>query len=628
MRQQPRHVYEFGVFHLDVVERRLLRSGEVVPLAPKVFDTLVVLVESGGHVVEKDDLVKALWPDTFVEESSLSKNISLLRKALGGAGSDRQYIETVAKRGYRFVADVREWRDDGPGVAPPRPGGRAAPGRQLLLALCGLILLAAAAALLVRERPGRAGARAPQSIAVIPFRPLGPERDNELLGLGMADALIGRLSKLGSPTVLPTSTVFKYTEGESDAVAVGRALGVEAVVSGTVQRAGDRVRVNAQLVSVADGAALWSRTFDEPFSDIFALQDAVSGQLAEALELTLRQEDRELPARPPTRNIEAYQSYLTGLYFLNRRTKDDIVRAAQHFAAAVERDPGYSLPHAGLAECYGLSAYYSYDLLPREEAVARAEAAARRAIELSPEMAEGYAAAALVCITRRDLDGAMREYRRALELNPNHAVARMRYANLLRTSLQLDEALREMKRAQQLDPTSALVNAALCHLLTLARRSDEAVDYGRRALELDPELPNVRHHLADAYLQKGMFEEALAQFRLLLERNGGLDSTYASLGFAYACAVAGREAEARKLLAPLLKAAGDDPVVYYNIALVWAALGERDKAFEWLGRGGVNSTVRVMLKYDSQLDPLRSDERFPAFLRRHGLEHLLTEAVP
>jgi DNA-binding winged helix-turn-helix (wHTH) protein/TolB-like protein/Flp pilus assembly protein TadD len=644
---QTPHVYEFGPFRLDASERLLTRDGRLVALTPKVFDTLLALVERGGHLVGKEELMRRLWPDSFVEESSLSQNIFLLRKALGEATSSQQYIETVPKRGYRFVADVREvrgsdaeivsrQRPDTPipieGAEPSQAAGAAAAAegatpsapsltgkRQLrpyaLLACVAVVAVAGLAYLSwqrAREK-ARAGLKT-KTVAVLPFKTLGAGGESEVLGLGMADALINRLSHLKEPAVLSTGSVFRYAEGGGDALAAGRQLGVDAVIEGTVQRSGERVRVTARLIRLTDGVTLWAGKFDEQSSNIFALQDSISGQLAEAL--TPQITGGERVGRRDTGNAEAYQSYLTGLYLSNKRNQEGIAKAVEYFRQATERDPSYALAYAGLADCYNLSLFNGYDIVPPQEAREKRLEATRKALELDDTLAEAHMVMGAIKHERGDDEGAEREFLRALELNPSHALARVRYAHFLVFTYRLEEALEQMRRAQELDPVSPTTNGALAHYLLFGRRYDESAKYARRALDLNPALTDARVTLGQAYAQKGLYDEAVAEFRRL-----GDDRRAASLLLiALTYGRAGRRAEALEALSELRRTPDGGQLTPYNLAVLHGALGEMDKAFESLEEADLSPSVKIMIRYGPSLDPLRADPRFADYVRRHNLE--------
>lgn len=391
--------YEFGSFRMDIAERQLWKGGELIPLAPKAFDTLAVLIRKSGQLVTKDELFRDVWQDAFVEESNLSNNIYTLRKVLGHDAGGRGYIETVPRHGYRFTADVVESsseaeelmlhrrtrarilieEDERDEEDETRLNARtaskttlhAAPQNrqsfllkpQWPLILTSVAAIAVTAALLYVWWSGKraTGERyVVRSIAVLPFKPIGAEGRDEHLGLAMTDATITKLSGLPQFTVRPTSTIFKYTDQNYDAVGAGRELGVDAVLEGTMQRVGDRVRCTVQLTNVADGKPVWAASFDENFTDIFAIQDAVSEQVAQALSLKLTGDEKSRLAKRHTQNVEAYQSFIKGIYFWNQRTEDGIRRSIGHFKRAVQLDASYAPAYAGLADAYGMAGYYAY----------------------------------------------------------------------------------------------------------------------------------------------------------------------------------------------------------------------------------------------------------------------------
>jgi DNA-binding winged helix-turn-helix (wHTH) protein/TolB-like protein/Flp pilus assembly protein TadD len=663
MFKRSKHQYEFGPFRLDVAERLFLKNEAPVALTPKAFQMLVVLVERSGHLVEKDELLKELWRDQFVEESNLSQNIYLLRKALGEGPDEHQYIETVPRRGYRFIADVREVcaEDDGdeteivlekrtsarivieedgpedesaegklermsvPALSAPVGARRSFKrGTILLLLVTGCAAVAALLYLWLSQagKPSVKGSVA-GSIAVLPFKPLGAESGDELLGLGMADATIIKLSNLQQLPVLPTSAIFKYTGREHDPAAIGQELGVETVLDGTVQHAGDRVRVTVQLISLRQGRTLWSGKFDEQFTNIFAVQDSISEQVAQALALQLTADERKHLTKRYTENTEAYQSYVMGLYFWNKRTKDGLNRAVDYFQQAIERDANYALAYAGLADAYHLIVYYGYETSSPAETYKKAQAAATKALALDDTLAEAHTAMAMIQANyERDAAASESSLRRAISLNPSYATAHQRYAWVLLGSGRLDEAILEMRRARQLDPVSLTINAALGSMYNFARQYDEAIRQLQRTLAMDPNFSLARYNLGLAYAHKGMYEQSIAEFQRAQQLDPDTTDAVEALGYVYA--VTGRKNEARKVLAELQETAKRREVSRYHIALIYAALGKKDQAFEWLERAAADHSLQaIYLRFDPQLDMLKADPRFNDFLRRHDLGHLV-----
>src|SRR5262249_45528673 len=382
MFRQDNSIYEFGPFRLDPAEKTLSKDGESVALTPKAFDTLLILIEKSGRLVEKEELMKQLWPDTFVEENSLSQNIYLVRKALGEESQGARYIETVPRRGYRFNAPVREVsggdaairaqlpvRNNEATIEAPATAGShfhltSLPhprrfSKTLLFALTPALMLLAIWLIWSATRHSVAGFEA-KSIAVLPFKPLGPlgaEASDAHLGLGITDAMISRFSGIQQITVRPTSAIFRYDGQPYDPFKVGRELDVDAVLEGTLQQVGDRIRVTVQLINVHNGAPLWSDTFDEKFTDVFAVQDAIAEQVAQALKLRLTTDERSHRTWRSTENPEAYQAYARGLFFWNKRTEDGLSRSIEYFNQALAEDPHYALAWAGLADTYAVAGY-------------------------------------------------------------------------------------------------------------------------------------------------------------------------------------------------------------------------------------------------------------------------------
>jgi len=584
--------FEFGPFHLDLSERLLLRNGKAVPLAPKVFDTLSILVENSGHILEKDELMTKLWPNTFVEESSLSQNIFQLRKVLAEDTPDLQYIETIPKRGYRFSADVTEiMRDDDEAASPYLTNARS----------------------LIKEDETSLTVK---SLAVLPFKPLGEEKADEYLGLGMADATIIKLSGLRQLLVLPTSTVVRYTGRRNNTLTLGRKLNVDAILDGTIQHIDDRVRVTVQLICLESGKTIWSGKFDEHFTDIFAVQDSISEQVAGALALRISGAERKRLRKRHTENTEAYQLYLMGLFFWKKRTKDGLDKAVAYFQQAIKEDPSYALAYALLADSYFWIAYSEVDTATRKERFEQSRSNALKALELDPFVAEAHAVLATVKVKHdRDPAGAEKAFKRAIAVNPNCAMAHSRYTLFLAAVGRLNESLQKVRRAQELDPVSPDANAGLANVLYLARNYDEAIRYCERALALEPNFLDALVLLGLCYEQKGMLANAIDQFKKAKDANA--ESTEPLELLAHTCAISGQKDEARALLTELQSSQKPNSLHPYHVALIYAALNQKDQAFEWLAKPYVNWTERLrMLRFDPRMDSLKADSRFAAILQR------------
>ncbi|CAN5818191.1 hypothetical protein BH18ACI4_BH18ACI4_11850 [soil metagenome] len=642
MSRQTEQLYEFGPFCIDAKKRILFRDGEVVPLTSKVFDTLLMFVEHSGQILQKDEMMSVLWPDTIVEENNLTQHISMLRKALGERANEHRFLVTVPGRGYSFVASVREVRAAGDDLIlqqhtrasltidveempdeesvaldfePQKylPAAVSSSGnrrRSVIAAVTAVsVLLACLVALFSYARfaqnaQQREGTAAAKSIAVLPFKSLNAPFD-DFLGSGMTDTLIAELSNIRQIAVRPTSAVMKYAGATPDTLAAGRELGVDSVLEGTVQRSGDRVRVTVQLLSVSDGKSLWAQSFDERLTDIFAVQDSIAEQVTQTMLVKLNGEERERLKKRDTENIEAYQAYLLGRYFWNKRSENALKRSIKYFQQATDIDPAYATAYAGMADAYSVLVHYGFAASSPEESMQKAKAAATKALEIDDTLAEAHASLGLIrAYYEHDDLGAEREFKRALELNPNYATAHHWYSDYLAMADRQAEAMAEIRRAQELDPLSPIINTTLGERLHYARQYDEAIKQFQRTLEIDPDFFLARYLLGLGYEQKGMYEEAIRELMKAKDLSGGSVAMVAALGHTYA--VSGREDEARKVLNELLNT---EPEASYEIAAIYAGLGENRQAIEWLQRLRKKHS-RGLLRADPRWDNLRSDPKF------------------
>lgn len=667
MEKPDSRFYEFDSFLLDARNHALYRAGEPVPVPRKALELLTLLAQNCGRVLDKETLFSALWPDTVVEDTNLTQTVYVLRKALGVKANQTQYIETVPKRGYRFHADVsiREGLTDNYDDQPTdtaahgcgeiaqeghvnsaraheagKPAATATGLQAMTLMRRVLITLAVSLPLIaflvwaLKSREHTPSAVAIDSIAILPFRTVGDGAEVEHLGLGMTDTLITRLSGLRRIPVRPTSAVVKYSGAASDPLAAGRELGVDAVMDGTVQHEGDRVRVTVRLVRLNGGQPVWAETFDEQFTDVFAIQDAISERVVNHLQLALSSEQHQSLVKRSTDSTEAYQAYAEGLFFWNKRTREGLAKAIDYFERAVQIDPKYALAFAALSDSYFLSSYYGYDFVPRNIAMEKARLAATRAIALDETLAESHLAMAMVCEnSEQEFSMAESHFKRAVELNPFHATVHQRYGWFLLGAGRLEEGVGEMRRSRESDPTSTVNCAAVSAALIFARHYDEAIEVSRRMLELEPDSYFVRFNLAEAYSHKGMYDEAIAEMQKLHKRtrdgdkydDDNYNKELEALAFIYA--MAGQRAEAEKLLRELLESRKDGRMLAYNVALIYAALGQKDTAFAWLEKSIAGKNYPMLnFMYDPHLDLLRSDPRYETFLLRHGLNQARVEA--
>lgn len=598
-------VYEFGPYRLDARERILLLDGQTVSLTPKALDTLIVLVRNQPKVVSKEELLASVWPGTFVEEGILAQNIMTLRKAL----RNPEWIETVPKRGYRFSCKVSPMAPEVPGAAP------VSWRFPWWWSTTAAVLLMGAVAVVLAMRWERPKPRI-RSLAVLPLRSIDEEPPH--LGLGLADVLINRLGMLSELAVRPTSAVRKFADGTApNPLAAGRELGVDAVMEGNIQRDGDRVRVTVQLLRVSDGASLWSGKFDQPYRDLFTLEDAIGGQVAQGLVLDLTAPERERLRRRYTENSDAWQAYLRGRYLWSRRTPEGYAKAIAEFEEAARIDPNYALAYAGLADAYALLGSNPNQALPRVEAMEKARAAALKAIALDADLAEAHTALAFILMHYDwKCADAEKEYQRALSLNPSYATAHQwRAVNLLVTG-HANEGLQELKSAQALDPSSLIIMVDTVEMDLFTGRLQDAVEQGKRALDIDSSFSLARSYLSWAYTGQHRFKEAAA----VLGREAEAFDPFRLDALAYAYASEGRRSEARLMLSKLVERARQEHGLEVMVASTYAVLGDADGMVPWMEKAfSQRSGALLLLHLHPKFDRVRDDPRFKAFVLRVGL---------
>ncbi|HEX6127323.1 MAG TPA: tetratricopeptide repeat protein, partial [Pyrinomonadaceae bacterium] len=462
-----------------------------------------------------------------------------------------------------------------------------------------------------------AGGATIKSMAVLPLRPLTPDESSRALGLGLTDTLIMKIGGLRQITVRPISAVTPFADAPQDALEIGKKLTVDAVLEGTIQNFEGRVRFNVRLLRVKNGEQIWAEQFEGDAAQIFDLQDRLTAHTAEALRLKLGASENERIAKRFTNNAAALDAYLKGRYFSNRRTVGDLRLAIGFFNEAISKDANYALAYAGLADAYSLLA--DYNGARPAEAYPKAKDAATKALELDDGLAEAHTSAAYVKMYYyRDWQGAEDGYRRALALNPNYATARQWYAEYLTAMGRFDEALEETRRAKEIDPLSPIINAGEVWTLYLARRYDEAIERGRRIAELNPHFVEVHEYLKRCYDQKGMYAEAITA-RQMRRKLAGLDATETPI-LKQAAAADNPKAYWEKRLEQEIEEGRGELPEYFNMAEIYAQLGEKDLAFEQLENAVKDRDYEVMyLRVAPNLDPLRADPRFADILRRVGL---------
>jgi DNA-binding winged helix-turn-helix (wHTH) protein/TolB-like protein/tetratricopeptide (TPR) repeat protein len=642
------NLYEFGPFRLDLQEQRLLSEGKPVPLTPKSFELLRVLVENPGRLLPKDELLKLVWPDSYVEEGNLSHHVFALRKALGDEKLSAQYIETVPRRGYRFIADVQELKktvareapvvrepfadqcraiergsapvtDAAPQISRVSVHHRRWPLGATASALAILLTMTVIGVVGYRWRVGsvhNAASSTRRQIAVLPFKPIVVTDRDESLEWGMAETLITRLGGVSEIGVRPFSAVRRYGSLDQDPAAAGRELGVEAVLDGSLQRVGGRIRVTARLIRTIDGEPMWVRTFDENVSDIFALQDSISEQVVGSLIPEWIAQARSRFGMRGTDNPDAYQLYLRGRFFWNKRTKESLKNAIDYFGRALAKDPEYALAYSGIADCYIIR----HDLPPHDR-MPKARDAAAKALQINPNLGEAHLSLARVKgYYEWDRAGAERELRKAIAIDPRSADAYRTLALHLMWVHRFDEAEDANRRAQDLDPLSVTVNKQAASLAFHRRQYDKAIALYRSVLELDPRFPQAQREIGLAFLQTRQYQEAQQALRTSLEQPENYFKSTNASDLAHAYAVAGDRREALGILATLQRSPSDDYVDPADVAVVYVGLGDKESALEWLRRASDEHSYWLSwLGVDPRWDPLRVDFRFREVEQRVGV---------
>ena len=644
MTASDKELFEFDSFRLDPAEHLLLRDGEPVPLEPKVFETLLVLIRQ-GRLVGKEELMQAVWPDSFVEESNLTRNISVLRKALNRTDGGPQYIETVPKRGYRFVGEVRapadervdlivqsarvsvvvEEEESGENTTGQEPGaaierrqsfGKLKRHKFFVALTLALLMTAVAAAVYFSSFSG--SGQGIDSLAVLPFINVSADPDTEYLSDGITDSVINSLSQLPRLKVMSRNSVFHYKGRELDAQAAGNQLGVRAVLTGRVELHGDSLSISTELVDARDNSHLWGEQYTYKPSEILVVQEKISRDISEKLRLRLSGAEQSRVTRRYTENPEAYQLYLKGRYFWLKFTPSDHERAADYFNQAIVKDSKYAQAYTGLADTFIASAGNGW--IAPSYAYPKAKVAVNKALELDETLAEAHATlGALTIFYDYDWAVAEREFKRGIELNPNFSGSYEIYSQLLMATGRLDEALAMARRGLEVDPLSVLINDDMSYAYYYARRYDEGIAQYQKSLEMDPNDTLALLGLGAIYEQKGMYDEAIGAYQKMINASERTSGNLGVLGHAYAAS--GRRGEALRILEELKEMSKQKYVSPYDLAVLYTGLDEKDLAIEQLQKEYQErgSGLFIDLKVEPLFDPLRSDPRFADLLRTMGL---------
>lgn len=639
MSASPTPIYEFGEFRLDATKRVLLREGAPVPLTPRVFDTLLYMVEHHDTVLEKNRLMEAVWPDVVVEENNLTQNISTLRRVFGETPGSHRFIVTLPGRGYRFVADVKT-RQNGAASSEPVPATAgqqpdivaqpsvdlsppAARRRSLFTVGVALAICLVGAFFFFRDF-GRQPVGTPtrnatetlpiseKSIAVLPFANLSSDPNTAYFAEGIKDEILTRLSKIAELKVISRTSTQEFALKPHNVREIAQRLGVAHVLEGSVQKSGDAVRVTVQLIHAPSDTHLWAESYDRKLIDIFQVETEIAQRIAAALATTLTGSEKSALAARPTANFGAYQAYLQGRYFWNKRTIEGFKESVEYFNRAIQADPGYAQAYVGLADAF----LFLDSLAPPEEAVAKARTLLKKALELDETLPEAHASLGLIAMNADwDWAEAERQFKRAIELNSNYATAPQWYGEFLAYMGRFDEGIAEIKRAHELDPLSLIINSDVGKVHLLARRNDEAIPYLQAALKLDPEFAEAHGYLGLAYSMQGKHAEAVDELRKIkaLETHPG----YLSF-LAWIQAAGGRKDESRQTIDRLIELSQRTYVSPVWMATAWTGFGEKDEAFKWFERVFAEraSSGALSLKVNPLFDSLRSDPRYADLLRR------------
>ena len=630
--QPSRTAFSFGPFRLDARDLVLRRGDAEIPLTRKAVETLLVLVENAGHVMGKEALLDRVWPGTFVNESTLAQNILTLRKALGKQANGEDYIGTLPKRGYRFEAPVTEnglvdTTARPVGLAPGPPGSsQAAPFSRhaVLYALVAVTVVIAISGLyLVRARlMPAAGNIAPtkiHSIAVLSLTNLSGDPSQDYLADGITEAITTDLAKFHSLRVVSRTSAMQYNGRKKPLPEIARELHVDAIVEGGMMRSGAHMRVTAQLTRAANDEQIWAESYEREVRDLLALQNDVARDIAEHVQAQITTQDRERLSITRPLDPRAHEEYLKGRFFWNKRTENGYLDAIDHFLRAIQIDPQYPEPYAGLADAYALLGSLGGASIPRREAMNNARSIARKALELDPTIAEAHTSVAFVLMHYDwDFAAAEQEYLRAIDLNPNYATAHQWYAANLAATGRTDAALAELRHAQELDPLSLIISADIGEHLGWARRYEDAAAQLQSTLRMDPNFLLAHLDLASVFIYQQKYPEAVDQARKALELAPSSLWAECVLGAAYAGD--GQRAKAQKVMERIQRFPHSKEAALH-LAIIATGLGDKDAAFHWLQVArDQRSGSLIMMKITPYWDPLCSDPRFASLVHDVGLD--------
>jgi TolB-like protein/DNA-binding winged helix-turn-helix (wHTH) protein/Flp pilus assembly protein TadD len=638
-RDDPRRL-RFGIFEADLRTGELKKRGVRIRLQEQPFQVLAVLMARPGELVTREELRGRLWTaDTFVDfDHGLNKAINKIREALGDSAESPRFVETVARRGYRFIADVAvadletapvDTRPPSSSADPVEPDRRGLPGVaemavaarargwQRTLTIAGFVLGLATVILVGRLLQLRGSSPPIRSVAVLPLDNLSGDPSQEYFADGMTDQLIATLGQISALRVISRTSVMGYKGALKPLPQIARELNVDAVIEGSITRSGGRVRITARLIDAAVEKHLWAQSYDGDVRDTLALQSRVARAIAEEIRVNVQPKEQAALKNVKAVNPDAYEAYLKGRYFWNKRSVESLKRAKEYFDEAVAKAPDYAQAYSGLADTYALLGDWQYGVMASKQALPAAKAAAIKALELDDTLGEAHNSLGFA-LSGFDWDwpSAEKEFRRAIDLNPGYATAHHWYAWHLILMGRHADAIAEMRTARSLDPLSLIINADLAEILLIAHFYDESMQQSRKTIEMDPDFALAHNQLAEAYLQQQKHEDAIAEFKKAVQLSAGSPICTANLARAYASS--GRSADAKQLLTDLKKGANAAYSNAAEIAMVYGALGDKAQAMAWLEKGyGERFNPGVLLR--PGFDSMRADPRFQDMLSRVGL---------
>lgn len=628
MSGQARVIYQFGPYRLDSAQHLLFRDDLVISLAPNAAETLVVLVENHGRLVEKDELMKAVWPDTFVEEANLTVHISALRKLFQDQSHPEGYIETIPRRGYRFVAPVVERAvaigaasDAGLAAQPAATAPRARPStlRLLIAGSCVLALLVAGFVLVGKVRLLSSAPRRIHSVAVLPLQNLSGDPSQEYLADGLTEALVTDLAQVRSLRVISRTSVMTYKSTKKKLPEIARELSVDAVVEGSVMRSGDQVQVTAQLIEAPTDTHLWAETYEGSQRDLLVLQNRMAQAIVQQVRATLTTDEKLRLSTVHLVTPESHEDYLQGRYFWNRRTPAALLSSLELYEKATKADPNSAEAYAAMATVYGTMV--ATDQFPPQEMEGKARAAAQKALSLDETLAEPHAALGYMkAVGDYDWNGSFAELERAIELDPSYAMAHHWYGYMLECRGRFDDALKEVHKAQELDPLNLAEQESPAQVLYWSRKFDDCIAVSRKTLELDPNFFYAHMFMADCLAQLKRNNEAISELQETLHITPHNTAVMARLG--YVLGTVGRKREALDLLKKMEQERQSEYTSAGLQAWVYAGVGDRERTLESLEKDEEHrGTTTLFLRNDAKLDLVRSDPRFLALLKEAHLDH-------